>query len=148
MIYESVFENKKAISSVMGVVLMIAITVILAAAIGSSVLGQGTSSPAPQAIIDIEAVNSTHVKVEHLGGDPVNFAEFSITKVVAGNISGSVELNFTELGLFDVGQIKYMELEKASDSGITISFSAGDTVDFKVIDVDSSTFIANKKVRF
>ncbi|MDD3042631.1 MAG: type IV pilin [Methanosarcinaceae archaeon] len=142
------FENKKGISSVMGVVLMIAITVVLAAAIGSSVFEPGTGGSAPQAIIDMEAVNGTHVKIEHLGGDPVNFAELSITKVVAGNISGSVELNFTGLGLFDVGRIQYLKLEKVSDPGVTISFPAGDTVAFKVIDVDSSTFIASKKLRF
>ena len=54
---KQIFRNDKAVSPVIGVVLMVAITVILAAAIGSSVFGQGTAKSAPQANIDIKAVN-------------------------------------------------------------------------------------------
>ena len=57
MDFKKIFRNDKAVSPVIGVVLMVAITVILAAAIGSSVFGQGTAKSAPQANIDIKAVN-------------------------------------------------------------------------------------------
>ena len=71
--------NNKAVSPVIGVVLMVAITVILAAAIGSSVFGQGTAQPAPQANLNIQAAginteqdpNLASIKIEHLGGDPI-----------------------------------------------------------------------------
>ena len=59
MDFKKIFRNDKAVSPVIGVVLMVAITVILAAAIGSSVFGQGTAKSAPQANIDIKAVNAT-----------------------------------------------------------------------------------------
>ena len=38
---KKLFKNNDAVSPVIGVILMVAITVILAAAIGSSVFGQG-----------------------------------------------------------------------------------------------------------
>ena len=52
-------KNDKAVSPVIGVILMVAITVILAAAIGSSVFGQGTAKSAPQANLDIQAAGLT-----------------------------------------------------------------------------------------
>ena len=52
---KKLFMNNKAVSPVIGVILMVAITVILAAAIGSSVFGQGTAQSAPQANFDIQS---------------------------------------------------------------------------------------------
>ena len=54
MDFKKLFMNNKAVSPVIGVILMVAITVILAAAIGSSVFGQGTAESAPQANLDIQ----------------------------------------------------------------------------------------------
>ncbi len=67
---KKLFSNNKAVSPpVIGVVLMVAITVILAAAIGSSVFGQGTSESAPQANINAMLINNNqNVTIEHLGG--------------------------------------------------------------------------------
>lgn len=91
---QKLFNNNKAVSPVIGVVLMVAITVILAAAIGSSVFGQGPSESAPQANLDISAINTStnadhsteakgYLKFEHLGGDPIYFESNSTTKVMA-----------------------------------------------------------------
>ncbi len=57
---KKLFKNNDAVSPVIGVILMVAITVILAAAIGSSVFGQGPVKSAPQANLDIKA-NSTAI---------------------------------------------------------------------------------------
>ena len=54
MDFKKLFMNNKAVSPVIGVILMVAITVILAAAIGSAVFGQGTAESAPQANLDIQ----------------------------------------------------------------------------------------------
>ena len=79
---KKLFKNNDAVSPVIGVILMVAITVILAAAIGSSVFGQGPAKSAPQANIDIKAVDVytgttalASVKFEHLGGDPIHFED-------------------------------------------------------------------------
>ncbi len=72
-------KDDKAVSPVIGVILMVAITVILAAAIGSSVFSQGTAKSAPQANLDIKAgtlsadTDKSTVRIEHLGGDTINF---------------------------------------------------------------------------
>ena len=59
MDFKKLFMNNKAVSPVIGVILMVAITVILAAAIGSSVFGQGTAQSAPQANLDIQSAGIT-----------------------------------------------------------------------------------------
>ena len=120
MDFKKIFRNDKAVSPVIGVVLMVAITVILAAAIGSSVFGQGTAKSAPQANIDIKAVNVTgdgYIKFEHLGGDPIHFESNSTTKVMASvNGGNSVDIYVTELDVFDVGDVQVLELNGTSVS--------------------------------
>lgn len=77
---KKLFSNNKAVSPpVIGVVLMVAITVILAAAIGSSVFGQGTSESAPQANINAMLINNNqNVTIEHLGGDTIVWSNSQI----------------------------------------------------------------------
>ncbi|MDD4498226.1 MAG: type IV pilin, partial [Methanosarcinaceae archaeon] len=116
MNFRHLFENNKAVSPVIGVVLMVAITVILAAAIGSSVFGEGTSEPAPQAHLNIKAVSpcvggtAAVVTLEHLGGDPINFGSNSTTKVMVAIGTTSTEVNATGLGILNVGDTASLNL--------------------------------------
>ncbi|AAM03677.1 TPA: type IV pilin [Methanosarcina acetivorans] len=150
---KKIFNDNKAVSPVIGVVLMVAITVILAAAIGSSVFGQSPAKSAPQANLDIKAVNTTdpgYIKFEHLGGDPIYFDENSTTKVMAALDGTSVEIDATGLGTLDVGDMVTIGLDKYSDSNTTAftGLSSGDTVNIKIIDVQTKQLICNKDVRF
>ncbi|MDD3042629.1 MAG: type IV pilin [Methanosarcinaceae archaeon] len=163
MNFRRLFENNKAVSPVIGVVLMVAITVILAAAIGSAVFGQGTSEPAPQADINIKAVNpgadTATVTLEHLGGDPVNFdADSSVTKVMVtiGNAAtqvvdiGPVGVNdgLTDAFVLDVGKTQALILNDGIGGNNQITVAAGDTVNFKIVDVATSQLICDQDVRF
>ena len=144
---KQIFRNDKAVSPVIGVVLMVAITVILAAAIGSSVFGQGTAKSAPQANIDIKAVNTTddgYLKFEHLGGDPIHFETDNSTTKVMVSINGgnSVDLNATALTTFDVGDIYVMKLPD------TAKASSGNSFNVKIIDVQTKQLICDRTVRF
>ena len=146
---KKIFRNDKAVSPVIGVVLMVAITVILAAAIGSSVFGQGTAKAAPQANIDIKAVNVTaahegYLKFEHLGGDPIHFeTDNSTTKVMASlNGGNSVDMTATDLDTFDVGAIKVLKLDNFT------TLKSGDSVNIKIIDVQTKQLICDRTVRF
>jgi len=57
------FTDDDAVSPVIGVILMVAITVILAAVIGAFVLGFGGGGPsAPTTSWDSESINSTHAE--------------------------------------------------------------------------------------
>jgi archaeal type IV pilus assembly protein PilA len=155
------FMNNKAVSPVIGVILMVAITVILAAAIGSSVFGQGTAQSAPQANLDVQSagVNSAgtaSIRIEHLGGDPINF-DPTITKVaVSVNGGNSQTLTFNP-GTLNVGDVKKLDLMDTASTPVAIKdnsvtpaviMKAGNTVNFKVIDVKTNQLICDKDIRF
>jgi archaeal type IV pilus assembly protein PilA len=135
---------------------MVAITVILAAAIGSSVFGQGPAKSAPQANLDIKA-NSTanatgtgSVKIEHLGGDAIHFGNSDITRVTASLNGGqSYDINAIGLGNMSAGDSNILSLVRPDG---TYPFAghpvSSDTVNIKIIDAKTSQLISNKDVRF
>lgn len=139
-------KDDKAVSPVIGVILMVAITVILAAAIGSSVFSKGAIESAPQANFDIKAVPNTatpgdeSIKFEHLGGDLVHFGENSTTKVMMSiNGTDATPIDATDLGDFSVGDIQTISIGTAKDNSI---------VNIKIIDVQTNQLICDKDVRF
>jgi flagellin-like protein len=86
----SLFADDVAVSPVIGVILMVAITVILAAVIGSFVLnlGQGVQQTAPQASFGFDYTNDS-VDVTHESGDTVAAAQLNVTSAAAIDYSGS-----------------------------------------------------------
>ncbi|MGZ0746683.1 type IV pilin [Haloparvum sp. AD34] len=81
---KNLFNDDRAVSPVIGVILMVAITVILAAVIGTFVLGLGDSlsESAPQATFDWnqeEGENTSKVTVQHTGGDSIDSSTLSAT---------------------------------------------------------------------
>ena len=78
------FADDDAVSPVIGVILMVAITVILAAVIGTFVLGLGKNvqktSPTASVTFDqkTNADSETVVVVSHDGGDPLNHNNIDI----------------------------------------------------------------------
>jgi flagellin-like protein len=75
----NIIHDDDAVSPVIGVILMVAITVILAAVIGTFVLGLGDQlqSTSPTASITFDqsgdaAGNTAEVKISHDGGDKLN----------------------------------------------------------------------------
>ena len=156
MDFKKSFKNNDAVSPVIGVILMVAITVILAAVIGSSVFGRGPTPSAPQANLDIKANSygnatiSGSVKIEHLGGDTIHFGTSDITRVTASlNGAPSVDINATGLNNMSVGDSNILWLKltdgKNAFEGHPVS---GDTVNIKIIDVKTSQLISNRDVRF
>jgi len=83
--------DNRAVSPVIGVILMVAITVILAAVIGGFVLGLGDSlNQAPQAQISIsdDAGNSGSVVISHNGGDAMTSSDLVV------KYNGGTDINF------------------------------------------------------
>jgi len=79
-------EDDNAVSPVIGVILMVAITVILAAVIASFVLGLGPSDAAPTVNFDDEFGSSNNtLTVSVTGGDSVPASELSLN---SGDIQG------------------------------------------------------------
>jgi flagellin-like protein len=91
------FDDDRGVSPVIGVILMVAITVILAAVIAAFVLGLGGSSnQAPQVTWDYEENSSGSYTVVHTGGDSfeagnVNIFNGSTGQISAGDSTSGVE---------------------------------------------------------
>ncbi|CAI50770.1 pilin PilA [Natronomonas pharaonis DSM 2160] len=135
-------DDRRAVSPVIGVILMVAITVILAAVIGTFVLGLGdqVQETAPNAQISGEQItldegdldDEEAVRITHESGDAINPNEIEIT--VDGQTAASVEPDS------DVDEAD------TSDDGPTIwtggdRISAGDRVQIVgTYDVDGDQF--------
>ncbi len=79
MNFKQLLAEKRAVSPVIGVILMVAITVILAAVIGTFVLGLGESvQSTPQAKFAFDYQNS-NVMITHEGGDAIASEELNVT---------------------------------------------------------------------
>ena len=82
-------KEESAVSPVIGVILMVAITVILAAVIGAFVFGMGTPEKTPAANIEITtakdpATGNDVLKLEHRGGDDLPMNDVKILVKVNG----------------------------------------------------------------
>jgi flagellin-like protein len=125
-------DDSRGVSPVIGVILMVAITVILAAVIGTFVLGLGDSvESAPQASFDFSVDSSDNVEITHRGGDNINPNNVEIRvngeEVQATNDDDSA---FTELNSFGAGDTVEIDSGKVgSNDNVDIVFTSGDRQD-------------------
>lgn len=104
-------DDDSAVSPVIGVILMVAITVILAAVIASFVLGLGDQGePAPQPTIE-SSTSTDELQIDVTGGDDVD-AGVTTLKFETGSDSIEVDL----------------DAQDASGNQIIQELSAGDTI--------------------
>jgi len=155
--FKELFKNKDGVSQVVGTTLMVAITVILAAAVMSSVTSMNKpASSLSDVIIDITedsiATSTTpaSVKLEHLDGGPIDFGKSESTKVTASlNGANTVTIDATRLGTLSVGDLKILPL---TSDGTTNAFGtgpvSGDTVSIKIINLKANQIICSQEVEF
>ncbi len=151
------FLDEDAVSPVIGVILMVAITVILAAVIAAFVFGMGPPEQAPQASIRASALeinDFNSVMLEHQGGDEVTLTS-SVTKFsVDGNAVdyGPVGDYFSagdRLYIGANGTDTYTLANTTADADATENVgNSTETVDLTIIDVQSQQMIADLTVRF
>jgi len=74
-------RDERGVSPVIGVILMVAITVILAAVIGAFVLGLGdqVSNSAPQASFEFDFDDDRNATITHGGGDDIDGSTLTVT---------------------------------------------------------------------
>ena len=99
MLVKQLLSDDKAVSPVIGVILMVAITVILAAVIGTFVLGLGQnvqSTPQASFSFDFDKTNQ-QVNVTHNGGDRLEVGENTnnVRIVSSGSASATSWINST-----------------------------------------------------
>ena len=89
MDFKQLLEDDDAVSPVIGVILMVAITVILAAVIGTFVLGLGdqvqTTAPNAQFSFDYDSSGNGELTVTHEGGDGISSDEVYLSGDVNDN---------------------------------------------------------------
>jgi flagellin-like protein len=156
MVSKKLFKNKIAVSPVVGTLLMLAITVILAAIYSSTAFNQEPIQSSPKGSIEILA-NATatntvpaSIKLVHLGGDQVRFGDSNITQVKASlNGAESVPIDATSLGDMSIGDTKLLPLADSNGSNVFGTRPvSGDTVNIKIVDVKTRQLITNTDVKF
>ncbi len=105
-------RKDKAVSPVIGVILMVAITVILAAVIASFVFGIGSKAPktAPQVQISLSDAPGSPSSTNHAlfiisnnGGDTLVCANTQIYVVNPNNINEKIILKYNGTGFYGIG---------------------------------------------
>lgn len=159
-------EEEDAVSPVIGVILMVAITVILAAVIAAFVFGMGPPKQAPQA--SLRASSGTFddgsnkvavVQIEHQGGDEIVLKSANTRVVVDGKAASIVADSSNET--INAGNTMYVFYDDDDGKYYVDTYKnmtnianlenigkTGDTVSIKVIDVASQQMIADLSVRF
>jgi len=81
MVPKQLFAEDRGVSPVIGVILMVAITVILAAVIGAFVLGLGDqfSNSPPQASFEFDFEDDRNATITHGGGDDIEKDTVTVT---------------------------------------------------------------------
>lgn len=94
---EHLFDDDRAVSPVIGVILMVAITVILAAVIGTFVLGLGNQvqNTAPQASFAFNGGAGDHVTITNQGGQavPVDTVSVQYTNASGASVTDPVNVS-------------------------------------------------------
>ncbi|MBX0321556.1 type IV pilin N-terminal domain-containing protein [Halomicroarcula sp. F13] len=126
------FDDDDAVSPVIGVILMVAITVILAAVIATFVLGLGdqVSNTAPQASFSFDYDSATgdgELDITHDGGDTIEAQNLQITSDTSfdgtGTVSGQTSAAFTEFAAYSDGS------EISAGTSVTIEASSSGDLD-------------------
>ena len=135
------FDDDRAVSPVIGVILMVAITVILAAVIGTFVLGLGDSlgdnQPTAQLSVDLDQTDE-NLTIEHDGGDSISSEALRV--VVTGPDEQRAEADDVFEDRFSVGESETAELE-GSDQ-----IEENDDVRIRVIHQPSESILLDRSI--
>ena len=133
--------DDRAVSPVIGVILMVAITVILAAVIGTFVLGLGDSlgdnQPTAQLSVDVDEADDS-ISIEHNGGDSIDSGTLNVvvTNATAGDDRGDGLIE----SRFSVGDTE----SAASSNGNTVA--DGDEVRVRIIHQPSDSILLDRTI--
>lgn len=155
-------KNEEGVSPVIGVILMVAITVILAAVIAAFVFGMGGSlkEAPPSASLTASsnaATSGEDIIIEHSGGDLLNGGEWKVSVVAAGNNMAYVFSDSADD--FTVGgQLIIENHETVATSSNTFSttwkydnltggaFVKGNKYDVKIVHIPSNSLVLDTEV--
>ena len=97
-------EDERAVSPVVGVALLIAIAVILAAVIGAVVLGLGTGGvDTPQAQLQLDDSDTSNATLVHNGGEPLPANQTLV--VIDDEDPEPLDRDLTAGGSYEIGPV-------------------------------------------
>ena len=134
--------DDRAVSPVIGVILMVAITVILAAVIGTFVLGLGDSlgDSQPSAQVDAE-FSDGNLTFEHNGGDRIDSGDLTVLVDYDGS---QAELTDEFTDPFTVGNTESFEYDDTGSGGdvrVRLVHNPSDSIILdKTVEVDDFGF--------
>lgn len=131
MQFKELFDDDRAVSPVIGVILMVAITVILAAVIGTFVLGLGDQiqSTTPQASFGFDSADSaTNVTITHEIGKSIPASNIKISATSNFNATGNTSASATDN--FNFTSYSWADFPSASTdvsagSSVTVTSTTG-----------------------
>ena len=136
---KNLLTEDRAVSPVIGVILMVAITVILAAVIGTFVLGLGdqVSESAPQAQFTFDFSGDDYINITHDGGDAIEADQLSVSTggvnvEIANSASGSYDGDASNLNLVD-GSFNTGDTVSAGTTIYVKTVNTGDTLEGETI---------------
>ncbi len=148
-------NNNSAVSPVIGTILMVVITVIIAAIVAVFAFGIGTPTKAPQVNLQFAADASTDTfSVTHSGGDPIVLTNEKVSMVYANDTSKYVTYGGTANTVNGLLLSDYLgsqalapgqTLKNGTGYGIQ-NLSKNDIVKVMIMDVPSGQFIVNTQV--
>jgi len=147
-------DDSRAVSPVIGVILMVAITVILAAVIGTFVLGLGDSvESAPQASINFDYVsdnggsaNAGEVTIRHRGGDTLETDNIEVR--INGETVSDSEIDINEYDGTSLDTAGNREFNAGNrlviaDDDTLGPFEEGDEISVVFIDADRQSVLGS-----
>ncbi len=146
-----IFSDKKAISPVVGVVMVTLVTIILVAVLGTGSLTgvlQGYSTNLGIGRIDGGSLEGDTITISHNGGEPFTFKEN--TEVLLKVEGDNIELNISHLyGVtLNAGETLALQLSPANpeDAGKIDNIKPGDTIFLVIVDGDQKLVILRQEV--
>jgi flagellin-like protein len=126
-------DGDRAVSPVIGVILMVAITVILATVIGAIVLdfGNNAGEQAPSASLSVSADTANdEIEIEHIGGDSLDNTETELIVEIGSNSQRFEPPSSSDV--LSVGESAVVDVENSTDGANTdefIDWNNNDAVD-------------------
>ena len=131
-------RKEDAVSPVIGVMLMLVVTIVIAAVVAAFAGGMGSDvEMAPTAALDIDVTSDGKVKIEHLSGETLTNEKITI-KVTDANGNPKGTGNLGTQGVFTPGSTKEITLTGAS-------IGLGDYVTVTIL-ADGKHIVAKKDV--
>lgn len=145
---ENLLKNRAGLAPLIGTALMLVIVFLIVAIIASVYFAgshQDNLEPAPLADLRVYEYNTSTLKIEHLGGDSIDFSS-STTSVILDMAGKNNILEASNLEVLKAGDIKLLPLKDRN--GNLIPINAGDLVTFKVIDLRTKKPVFIQDIRF